>query len=47
MGFLKNGSPDNNLALVIVLILGFIFFHKMEVALIGLNYSLASSLLYC
>ena len=44
--FSKNGNSDNNLALVNSLTLGFIVFHKMEVALISLYYCLASSLLY-
>ena len=43
--FSKNGNSDNNLALVNSLTLGFIVFHKMEVALISLYY-IASSLLY-
>ena len=47
MVFSKNGNSDNNLALVNFLIFGFMFFHKMKIALIGLYYSLASSLFYC
>ena len=45
--FSKNGNSDNNLALVNSLTLGFIVFHKMEVALISLYYIASSSLCHC